>query len=112
MRSQNAVFPTVVRTRKEILRLAPADAQSVWTLRVQAADIWDSVRVECTPDTTVAQVKAAAMRNLLPDVLETELYIVKFGGAEVRNELTALKQIGARDASMLFLAPLHRRPLR
>lgn len=107
-----SAFPTIVRTRPEILRVAPAEAETCWTLRVQAADVWDSVRVQCTPDTRVAQVKLAAMTDLLPDIRETELYVVKFRGGVVRNESETLQQIGARDASMLFLAPLQRRPLR
>lgn len=105
-------FPTNIRTRPEVLHLDSAGSPGSWTIRVQAADVWDSVRVECLPGTTVAQVKAAAMRNLLPDVRETALFMVKFHGGEVRSEALTLEQIGMTDSGMLFLAPRHRRPIR
>ncbi|MFN8980692.1 MAG: hypothetical protein ACK6DP_09270 [Gemmatimonas sp.] len=105
-------FVNALRVRPEVLRLAPPDTDMPWTLRVQAAEAWDAVRVECTPDTTVGAVKQAAMANLLPDIAQPEAYLVKLHGAEVRDEGLTLRQVGARDASTLFLTSRRRRPLK
>ena len=56
-------FPNTLRVRPGILSVTPNGAPAVWTLRVQAADAWDAVRVECTPDTTVRAMKQAAMAD-------------------------------------------------
>jgi hypothetical protein len=105
-------FVNQLRVRPEVLRAVPAGAASTWTLRVQAADAWDAVRVECTPESTVRDVKRVAMANLLPDVAEIDAYMVKLHGAEVDNETVTLRAAGALDASTLFLTSRRRRPLK
>lgn len=105
-------FVNQLRVRPEVLRVAPAGAAPLWTVRVQAAEAWDAVRVQCTPECTVRDVKHAAMRNLLPDVTEADAYMVKVHGAEVANERVSLRAVGARDASTLFVMSRRRRPLR
>jgi hypothetical protein len=114
--SQNSVgtprFVNQLRVRPEVLRALPAGAAASWTIRVQAAEAWDAVRVECTPESTVRDVKRVAMANLLPDVAETDAYLVKLHGAEVENEGVSLRSAGALDASTLFLTSRRRRPLK
>lgn len=105
-------FPNMLRARPGTLTLAPAGAAVVWTLRVQAAEAFDAVRVECTPDTTVRALKQAAMAVLLPDIEHHEQYVVKLRGAEVSNELLSLQQAGALNASTLFVTSRRRRPVR
>jgi hypothetical protein len=107
-----AQFVNALRVRPEVLRLAPTGTEAPWTLRVQAAEAWDAVRVECTPDTPVRDVKQAAMANLLPDIAQLDAYVVKLHGAEIRDESVSLRQAGARDASTLFLTSRRRRPLK
>jgi hypothetical protein len=101
-----------LRVRPGILSATPNGAAPVWTLRVQAADAWDAVRVECTPDTTVRAMKQAAMADLLPDIEHHEQYLVKLRGAEIFNESLTLQQAGALNASTLFLTSRRRRPVR
>jgi hypothetical protein len=79
---------------------------------VQAAEVWDAVRVEVTPETPVRDVKQAAMALLLPDVEQIDSYLVKLHGAEVSNEAQSLQAAGARDASTLFVTARRRRPVR
>ena len=105
-------FVNQLRVRPEVLRAVPADASASWTLRVQAADAWDAVRVACAPESTVREVKRVAMANLLPDVAELDSYMVKLHGAEVVNETLSLRAAGALDASTLFLTSRRRRPLK
>lgn len=105
-------FVNSLRVRPEIIRLASEQAPVLWTVRVQAAEVWDAVRVEATPETPVRDVKQAAMALLLPDVEQIDSYMVKLHGAEVLNEAQSLQSAGARDASTLFVTALRRRPVR
>ncbi len=105
-------FPNVLRARPEILRLAPEGSENTVILRVQAAEAWDAVRVECQRDTSVVAVKQAAMAILLPDVAEHEQYVVKLRGAEIRNERVTLQQAGVLPGSTLLVMSRRRRPLR
>jgi len=105
-------FVNSLRVRPEVLRVAPAEVVSPWVLRVQAAEAWDAVRVECTPENTIRDVKRVAMANLLPDISEPDAWMVKLHGAEVANESVTLKAAGAMDASTLFLTSRRRRPLK
>ena len=105
-------FVNSLRVRPEIVRLASDQAPVLWTVRVQAAEVWDSVRVETTPETRVRDVKQAAMASLLPDVEQIDSFLVKLHGAEVVNEAQSLQAAGARDASTLFVTSRRRRPVR
>lgn len=105
-------FVNQLRVRPEVLRVAPATAAAPWVVRVQAAEAWDAVRVECTPENTVGELKRAAMSNLLPDIAEQDTYMVKLFGAEVANEAVTLRAAGAKDASTFFLTSRRRRPLK
>jgi hypothetical protein len=105
-------FVNQLRVRPEVLHIAPAGAAAPWVVRVQAADAWDAVRVACTPQSTVQELKQAAMANLLPDIRETDSYLVKLHGAEVTQESVTLQAAGAQDASTFFLTARRRRPLK
>ena len=105
-------FVNQLRVRPEVLRVVPAGTAASWTVRVQAAEAWDAVRVECTPESTVRDVKRVAMANLLPDIAEQDAYMVKLHGAEVENESVSLRVAGALDASTLFITSRRRRPLK
>ena len=105
-------FVNSLRVRPEIIRLANEQAPLVWTVRVQAAEVWDAVRIEATPGTRVCDVKQAAMALLLPDVEQIDSFLVKLHGAEVVNEAQSLQSVGAHDASTLFVTGRRRRPVR
>lgn len=104
-------FPNMLRARPGTIEMAPEGAASVWTVRIQAAEAWDAVRVTCTPDQTVAAVKQAAMAVLLPDVQDVEAYQVKVHGAEVAEAMT-LGAAGVQDSTTLFVMSRRRRPLK
>lgn len=105
-------FVNSLRVRPEVLQVATPGSAATWVVRVQAADVWDAVRVECSPESTVRDVKRVAMRNLLPDIAEQDSYMVKVHGAEVTNEAATLRAVGAKDATTLFLTSRRRKPLR
>jgi hypothetical protein len=107
-----APFVTGLRTPAEALVIPAAPGAPTWTLRVQAAEAWDAVKVVCAPETPVAAVKAAAMAALYPaDQVAAEV-VVKLRGAEVGDETQGVRAAGALDGSTLFLALRRRRPVR
>ncbi len=112
MTGRTTHFVNSLRVRPEIIRLGSEQAPVLWTVRVQAAEVWDAVRIEATPETRVRDVKQAAMALLLPDVEQIDSYLVKLHGAEVTNEAQSLQLAGARDASTLFVTGRRRRPVR
>jgi len=109
--SAGGQFVNTLRARPGVLEAVPVNSAR-WMLRVQAAEAFDAVRVACDPTTRVIDVKVLAMQSLLPDVAQPDSYMVKLHGAEVVNETLTLEQVGAKDASTLFLTSRRRRPLR
>ena len=71
-------FVNSLRVRPEIIRLANEQAPLVWTVRVQAAEVWDAVRIEATPDTRVCDVKQAAMALLRKELADLPLSFNNF----------------------------------
>jgi hypothetical protein len=107
-----APFVTGLRTPAEPLVVPAPPGAPTWTLRVQAAEAWDAVKVVCAPEAPVAAVKAAAMAALYPtDQVPAEV-VVKLRGAEVGDEAQGVRTAGALDGSTLFLALRRRRPVR
>lgn len=105
-------FVVNLRTRPDVIRLAAVDASDVWSVRVQAADAWDAVRVDVLPLSRVRDVKHAAMAQLLPDVDHFDDYVVKLRGIEVVNEDASMEAVGAADGSTLLIMSRRRRPVR
>lgn len=105
-------FVTTLRARPMSIRLAPPAAATVWTVRVQCEDAWDAVRMEVLPETSVRDAKHAAMTALLPDVTDTDGYVAKLRGIEVRDEGVSLQSAGAVDGSIVLVTSRRRRPVR
>ena len=110
-RSPNERFVNALRTREEPVRVVGAGAASQMTVRVQAAEAWDAVRVIAAPESVVGSVKREAMRALMPEVDDVDGYVVKLGGAEV-DERQSLAGAGAKDGSTLLVVSRRRRPVR
>lgn len=105
-------FVNQLRSRDEAIRLAIADAPGVWTVRVQGAEVWDSVRVTALPTVSVQDVKRAGMAALMPDVDALDTYVVKLRGIEVLDERVSLETAGALDGSTLLVMSRRRKPVR
>ena len=110
-------FVNSLRSRDDAIDLAGAASGTaagapVWTVRVQAAEAWDAVRVVALPGTSVQEVKRAAMAELLPDVDDTDSFVAKLRGIEILNENASLEAAGALDGSTLLLMSRRRRPVR
>lgn len=106
--SASMLFANTLRAQPGTIVLA--DGSDAITLRAQAAEAWDAVRVMCRPSATVAEVKRAAMAVLLPDAAADD-YCVKLRGVLIDNEQLSLTQAGAKAASTLFISARRRRPI-
>ncbi|MBI3983580.1 MAG: hypothetical protein HY337_11770 [Gemmatimonadetes bacterium] len=81
-------------------------------LRVWVPDVWDAVDLPLAPTTTVAELKAAALRQAMGRPSRAEDYEVKFRGALVIDERRTLADLGARDGAPMIVLPARRRPVR
>lgn len=105
-------FVTELRARPGSVSLVSDMAPVTWTIRVQAAEAWDMVRVDVTPETSVRDVKHAAMATLLPDVEDVNEYVVKLRGFEIHDESESVQSAGTMDGSTLLIMSRRRRPVR
>lgn len=105
-------FVAGLRSRPTELRLGAEDAPVRWTVRVQAADVWDAVRISAPPGEPVIALKVRALEALLPVADFHEDYVLKLHGFEVLDEDAALADSGARDGSIFLLQHRRRRPVR
>lgn len=103
-------FVAALRARPGVLRLGKGGA--TMTVRVQIPEQWDVVVVEASPETTVADVKRAAVEAILgADALPDEL-VIKLNGFEVLNEQVSLSDAGAKNGSTFLATYRRRRPVR
>ena len=107
-----APFVTGLRTLLDAVVVPAPPGAPMWTIRVQAAEAWDAVKVVCAPDAPVQSVKAAALAALYPADTAAADVVVKLRGAEVRDEGQGIGAAGAREGSTFFLALRRRRPVR
>jgi len=107
----SAPFVIGLRTNGVVIRLASGD-EPVLHIRVQVADLWDSVRVDAPPTESVLSVKRAALAALYPDGADLDELVVRLHGYEILDEAQSLAEAGVRDGSILLLVARRRRPVR
>ena len=106
-----APFVTRLRTNGELIRLGSGD-EPVIHIRVQVAELWDSIRIDAPPSESVISVKRAALDALYPDGIDPEEYVVRLHGFEILDESASLGAAGVRDGSILLLVKRRRQPVR
>ncbi len=106
-----APFVTTLRSRPGTLRLA-APGQPLLTVRVEMPEVWDIIRVEVSPDETVARFKARALQALFPQAEFPEDFVLKLRGWELVDEQASLAESGTLDGSIFILTHRRRRPVR
>jgi hypothetical protein len=82
------------------------------TIRVEASDLWDTVRVVADPDTTVSEVKQRVALEFYPNQGFLDELVLKLRGWEMLDESQPLTKAGIVDGSILLLAHRRRRPVR
>lgn len=107
----SAPFVTGIRTNGAIISLASGD-EPVLHIRVQVADLWDSVRVDAPPTEPVISVKRAALLELYPAGADPDEFVVRLHGFEILDEASSLSDAGVRNGSILLLVSRRRRPVR
>ncbi len=104
-------FVTSLRVRPESISLW-SPGQQVITIRVEMPEVWDTLRVEASPATTISAVKEASLEVLFPDRNDADEFVMKFNGYELRDEDGTLESAGVKDGSTLLLTFRRRRPVR
>ena len=105
-------FVNQLRARGDAIRMAPEGVPTI-TVRVEMAEVWDTVKFIVSPDEPVLGVKVRALSVLAPGADFHEEYVLKFRGWEAFNEeSTTLAAAGAVDGSIFLLQHRLRRPVR
>lgn len=107
----NTALVNDLRSRPGVLALG-ADAPGAITIRVQLYELWDTIAVRCSPDTTVLALKKAVLDAFEQHHHPASDYLFKLRGFEVLDEGVPVSVAGARDGSTLLLSYRYRRPVR
>lgn len=107
----SAPFVMELRTPPYVIVLGDA-ATATMHIKVQAAELWDTVRVDSAPSQSVLAVKLAALSAFYPDGVEADDFVTKLHGFEILHEDESLQAVGVRDGSTLLLTSRRRRPVR
>ena len=107
----SAPFVTTLRAGSQPIQLAEPGKGTI-TIRVEASDVWDTVRVVVRSDATVADVKQRVVAALFPYELATADFVLKLRGWEMLDLNASLSSSGVVDGSILLLAHRRRRPVR
>ncbi len=107
----SAPFVTALRTHGAPLRLAAPGVPAI-TVRVQVAERWETIAVECAPESSVHDLKVAALTALGLGGIPADEVMVKLRGHEIAQEQLSVQGAGARDGSTFLLHLRRRRPVR
>jgi len=102
-------FVASLRTKRAPINMA--EGPGTITLRVEASDIWETVRVVARPDTSVAELKKRVIAELFPSDYLAD-FVLKLKGWEVLDETASLSAAGITEGSILLLAYRRRRAVR
>ena len=99
-----------LRARPDVIRLAGSG--EMISIRVEMPDVWDTVRIEAPPSSSVLEVKRAALEALYPDGQFPDDFVMKLRGWEILDESESLRAAGAMNGSIFLLTFRRRRPVR
>jgi hypothetical protein len=106
----SATFVKQLRSKRPPLELATGP--DMLTFRVQAAELWDAVRVAASPATTVGEVKRRTLETFFGADAFAGDYVLKLHGWEMLDETAAIAQSGVTQGSIVLLALRRRLPVR
>lgn len=107
----SAPFVAQLRTSRRSIKLAEPAAGTI-TVRVEVAELWETVRVIARPETPAADVKKRVVAELFPNHRDLDDFVVKLRGWEILSERSSLAECGVVDGSILLLGYRRRRPVR
>jgi len=80
-------------------------------VRVMVQDAWDEVHLDLPSATSLAEVKRQAL-SATKVTGDPDAYVLKFRGAELRDESRSLAEAGLVPNGALIVLPRRRRPVR
>lgn len=80
-------------------------------VRAQVLEAWDAIRIDADPSATVRSLKQLALRELYPENIPDEEFVVKLNGFEMLDEDAPLSATGARNGSTFLITDRRRRPV-
>jgi hypothetical protein len=104
--------PFVARLRTGAALDLSRNGEQAITIRVELAELWDSVRISVSPNEPVVTVKRAALEAMGDGDNPTEEFVMKLRGWEVLDEGASVADAGATDGSIFLLTHRRRRPVR
>ncbi|MEO5590660.1 MAG: hypothetical protein ABIS03_13815 [Gemmatimonadaceae bacterium] len=107
----SAPFVTGIRTTDDVIRL-DGDDSLMLHLRVQAAELWSTIRVDAPASASVETVKRASLERFYPDGAGLAEFVVKVRGFEILDEGATLAAAGVRDGSTLLIGYRRRTPVK
>lgn len=107
----SAPFVTGIRTTDDIIKLGGDDSLMLH-LRVQAAELWSTIRVDASASAPVETVKRASLERFYPDGASLAEFSVKLRGFEILDEEATLGAAGIRDGSTLLIGRRRRTAVR
>jgi hypothetical protein len=107
----SAPFVTELRTDASVIILGDETADALH-LRVQVAELWETIRIDAPRSESVLAVKTAALASFYPEGAFASEFVTKLHGFEILDEEASLDATGVRDGSTLLLIHRRRRPVR
>jgi hypothetical protein len=106
----SALFATQLRANRTPIKLAEPGASTI-TIRVQAADVWETVQVIASADAPLGHVKQRVVSQIFPNQ-GVDDFVLKLRGWEMLDERESLTSAGVVNGSIILLAIRRRRPVR
>lgn len=107
----SAPFVTELRTPAYVIVLGDAESATMH-IKVQAAELWDTIRIDASPSESILAVKLAALAAFFPDGVEADDFVTKLHGFEILHEEESMQAVGVLDGSTLLLIRRRRRPVK
>lgn len=104
-------FVNELRTGDDVIRVGGGNG-GVLHIRVQAAELWDALRIDAAATASLGSVKNAALVRFFPNGAIPDDFVVKLRGFEILDEDKGIADCGVRDGSTLLLARRRRRPVK
>ncbi len=104
-------FVDQLRTRPDAIIVGEPHPDNL-IIRVQAAELWDTISVQAPATLPVLDVKLRALDAMHPSVTVHDDFVLKLHGIEVLDENVSLREAGVRDGSTLLMMYRRRRPIR
>ena len=103
--------PFVSQLRATGKPITIGESADALTLRVEASDIWETVRVVASPDTGISDLKNRVVAELFPNE-QPDDFVLKLRGWELLDMGASLTESGLQNGSILLLGYRRRRPVR